>query len=328
MKMDLKRTTIILKRFGETLLLILIVVTSMGDCRPQLLTRNANLPQRLSSSGYSAKCRECSPAEEYRPICGSDSRTYANECELERINCEGFSVQRRHDGKCSASATTTQGRCSLQRADAEKKLKLINSETHSGDVVHVPQCQRDGTFNEVQCHSDTDYCWCVNPISGQLIPGSSTYRWRRPKCSSSSNQLHTRDANTRRGSMGKKRPVRQECRKSEQISFNQNLVKLIVNEYQSSSGNSRKAGAVTEAEPVEKRAVDWKFSVLDKNRNNWLEKKEVKSLKRMVRKMVKPSECAKAFTKNCDTDKNRKISQGEWIACLGGGMNSKLVSLI
>lgn len=45
--------------------------------------------------------------------------------------------------------------------------------------VYVPQCNRDGSFNQIQCHQATGYCWCVD------VKGIETPRTRTrgtPKC--------------------------------------------------------------------------------------------------------------------------------------------------
>ena len=75
----------------------------------------------------------------------------------------------------------------------------------------------------------------------------------------------------------------------------------------------------------EKRVVEWKFSELDTDQDNQLRKKEIRSLTRMVRKLVKPKSCARNFVKHCDLDQNRKIARNEWSVCLGVDLNSKSI---
>lgn len=67
----------------------------------------------------------------------------------------------------------------------------------------------------------------------------------------------------------------------------------------------------------EKRVAEWKFSQLDKNKDNKLRRKEVRALKRMVKKVIKPRSCAKTFISYCDFDQNKRIEPREWTSCLG-----------
>lgn len=72
-----------------------------------------------------------------------------------------------------------------------------------------------------------------------------------------------------------------------------------------------------------KRVAEWKFSELDKNKDNKLRRKEVRTLKRMVKKVIKPRACAKTFISYCDFDQNKRIEREEWTLCLGVDIDSK-----
>jgi len=74
---------------------------------------------------------------------------------------------------------------------------------------------------------------------------------------------------------------------------------------------------------LEKQVVEWKFSEYDKNSDNLLQINEVSSLKRLVKKFIKPRSCAKRFLKFCDPDKNKLIERQEWSLCLGVDINSE-----
>lgn len=76
---------------------------------------------------------------------------------------------------------------------------------------------------------------------------------------------------------------------------------------------------------LEKRVVLWKFSELDRNGDNKLRRREVRNLKRVVKKLIKPRACAKNFVKYCDLDQNKRIERREWTLCLGKDISSKYI---
>lgn len=63
------------------------------------------------------------------------------------------------------------------------------------------------------------------------------------------------------------------------------------------------------------RAVDWKFVALDVDSGGQLDRKELKTLRQLVNKLVKPRPCAKTFYGRCDTDTDASLSRQEWASC-------------
>lgn len=66
----------------------------------------------------------------------------------------------------------------------------------------------------------------------------------------------------------------------------------------------------------DKKVTEWKFSVLDSDKSGNLTKIEYKDLRKLVRKVVRPKRCARAFIRICDTDRNNVLSKTEWTKCL------------
>lgn len=73
----------------------------------------------------------------------------------------------------------------------------------------------------------------------------------------------------------------------------------------------------------DKQVVEWKFTQLDRDHDGTLKRKEVRSFKKLVKRMVKPRSCAKSFVKFCDLDQDKRIRKNEWSLCLGVDLNSK-----
>ncbi|XP_062904848.1 nidogen-2 isoform X5 [Mobula hypostoma] len=59
--------------------------------------------------------------------------------------------------------------CEQQRERIQTEMSL------RGPLVghHIPQCDEEGNFRPMQCHSSTGYCWCVYE-NGQEVPGTRT----------------------------------------------------------------------------------------------------------------------------------------------------------
>ncbi|KAL8619733.1 hypothetical protein ACOMHN_025819 [Nucella lapillus] len=257
---------------------------------------------------------DCSGAEAEQ-VCGTDGVTYASRCELQRAKqcdgkrgSQGARVKVRSKGPCPGD-NPVMSKCFQEREEARKVARR-----QSSDVL-IPSCNPDGTYSDVQCHNATRYCWCVTK-DGRHIPGTSVQE-RRPRCKG-------RRRKRKGGRNSKKKKKRKaSCTNKERQSFNSDLVAVFREEYDrmlsargpeavndaSSSGNDDEVS-------LEKRIVVWKFSQLDTNADDALSFKEIRSFRRMVKKLIKPRRCAKRFHRYCDKDNNRRIQKKEWTLCL------------
>lgn len=71
------------------------------------------------------------------------------------------------------------------------------------------------------------------------------------------------------------------------------------------------------------RVLSWKFVILDKDGDGFLDKAEYKELRRLARKAVRPKKCARTFARNCDLNRDSKLSRQEWGACLANDFTRK-----
>uniref|UniRef100_A0A4W3KF29 SPARC related modular calcium binding 1 n=1 Tax=Callorhinchus milii TaxID=7868 RepID=A0A4W3KF29_CALMI len=102
-----------------------------------------------------------------KPLCVSDGRTYESRCDYLRAKCRDSTLEITHRGRCKAQ-------------EQAKKPQ---------DPVFIPECNEDGSFSQVQCHTFTGYCWCVTP-DGKPVSGSSVKN-QRPVCSGTSQCKHS-----------------------------------------------------------------------------------------------------------------------------------------
>lgn len=264
------------------------------------------LPLRSSDSDGprlpEGRCRDCGGQPSVSTLCGTDGRTYYSQCELDRARCQGHLVQVKHEGACPESP-----RCVMQRRQAEEQLKL------GATGVFVPQCTADGAFVQVQCHSLTAYCWCVDP-QGKVISGSSVQH-RKPNCTNADRRNTFQRRASRRGQPKKG------CTNADRTQFNSNLIEIFQGEYKRLPIPPvvDPAGPIpwTLLDTADKRVIQWKFTELDVGEDGVLQRREVRDLRKMVRKNVEPRECAKTFVRYCDLDQDKRISRSEWSVCLG-----------
>lgn len=108
-------------------------------------------------------------------VCGTDNRTYQNQCQLKcqtsATNADSSGVEVKHRGRCLSNNNS----CHAQRT-----MALIQQRLTPGITI-VPECTENGLFKAIQCHQSTGYCWCVGSADGKPVPGSSV-RHRKPNC--------------------------------------------------------------------------------------------------------------------------------------------------
>ncbi|XP_060735101.1 SPARC-related modular calcium-binding protein 1 isoform X7 [Tachysurus vachellii] len=147
----------------------------------------------------------CSPTctkSQSKPVCGSDGRTYDTSCDLQRAKCKDRTLTLDHRGRCkgkiygridqsfilTAPTLVSEGKeleikdsgqtkCFVERSQALEQAKF------PPESIFIPECNEDGTFAQVQCHTLTGYCWCVT-TDGKPISGSSVQN-KTPVCSGS-----------------------------------------------------------------------------------------------------------------------------------------------
>ncbi|XP_077586767.1 SPARC-related modular calcium-binding protein 1 isoform X2 [Stigmatopora nigra] len=136
-----------------------------------------------------------------KPVCGSDGRSYDSACHLQRARCRDKTLTMAHRGRCSRGRNWTKveqsptsssvaedaaqteeapppppsSKCGVERGQAMEQAPRAQ------ESIFVPQCNHDGSFAPVQCHTLTGYCWCVT-ADGKPVSGSSVHN-RTPVCS-------------------------------------------------------------------------------------------------------------------------------------------------
>ncbi|XP_045700157.1 SPARC-related modular calcium-binding protein 2 isoform X1 [Phyllostomus hastatus] len=104
-----------------------------------------------------------------KPLCASDGRTFLSRCEFQRAKCKDPQLEIAYRGNCR----------DVSRCVAERKYTQEQARKELQQVF-IPECNEDGTYSQVQCHSYTGYCWCVTP-NGRPISGTAVAH-KTPRC--------------------------------------------------------------------------------------------------------------------------------------------------
>ncbi|XP_049884957.1 SPARC-related modular calcium-binding protein 1 isoform X3 [Pectinophora gossypiella] len=224
-----------------------------------------------------------------KAVCGSDGRTYPSRCDLMKAQCSGESV-----------AVARRGPCLEGQSSCLIALRYALNAHGGRRPAFVPRCRADGTYAPVQCAAAAG-CWCVTP-DGKTFP-DTTVRNGRPDCTRTG-KSHTRRRSSIRGQRNKR-----SCSRADRAQFNGNLIKIFSGELE----RTREAGG---AVPEPRAVAEWKFRELDRDRSGALQKSEYRGLRRLIKKVVKPKRCARAWARGCDGDADGEIARAEWVACL------------
>ncbi|XP_075990733.1 SPARC related modular calcium binding-like protein magu isoform X4 [Anticarsia gemmatalis] len=274
-----------------TRLFFLNIIYIIDGAAPDVKSSTSSIQSNESCNARVAAC-ETNAANARRAVCGTDGRTYPSRCQLMIAQCSGEPVAVARKGPC----VDGQSSCLIALRYA------LNAQSGMWSA-YVPRCRADGTYAAVQCASAgaAAGCWCVTP-DGKPLPDTSV-RNGRPDCTRTG-KSHTRRRSSVRGQRNKRT-----CTRTDRAQFNSNLIKIFTGEYE--RARSEAAG---NAEP--RTVADWKFRELDRDRSDALQKSEYRGLRRLIKKVVKPKRCARAWARGCDGDGDGDIAHEEWVACL------------
>lgn len=137
-------------------------------------------------------------------------------------------------------------------------------------IKFIPKCREDGSYAPIQC-LENNGCWCVNN-QGKLIQKTHT-KHGRPNCAGKGNQKRSSPASNNSA-------PRKKCSPNDRVAFNTALVNIFHTEHM----KSRSTHAAISLAPIgDHQVVEWKFKMLDLNKNNILEKNEYQGLKRIAK---------------------------------------------
>ncbi|XP_016148076.1 SPARC-related modular calcium-binding protein 1 isoform X4 [Sinocyclocheilus grahami] len=167
----------------------------MMMCLPPASAQKSNGPRWLIGDRESPCSPPCSRSHG-KPVCGSDGRNYDTNCDLERAKCKDHTLTLANRGRCKGKnwmrtdqplpaptlvsevkelTEAGQTKCRTERIQALEQAKRPQ------ESIFIPECNDDGTFAQVQCHTLTGYCWCVT-TDGKPVSGSSVQN-KTPVCS-------------------------------------------------------------------------------------------------------------------------------------------------
>ncbi|XP_077094467.1 SPARC-related modular calcium-binding protein 1 isoform X8 [Siphateles boraxobius] len=172
----------------------------MMMCLPPASAQKSSGPRWLIGERESP----CSPAcsrSHGKPVCGSDGRSYDTNCDLERAKCKDRTLTLAHRGRCKVSGknwaridqplpaptlvSEVKELTAMKEAGQTKcrteRIQALEQAKRPQESIFIPECNDDGTFAQVQCHTLTGYCWCVT-TDGKPVSGSSVQN-KTPVCS-------------------------------------------------------------------------------------------------------------------------------------------------
>ncbi|XP_071833243.1 SPARC-related modular calcium-binding protein 2-like isoform X2 [Apostichopus japonicus] len=263
-----------------------------------------SLPISPDSTNDPRCLKDCSNARQ-KTLCGTDDRTYSSNCELKRVKaCLGRKTKIKHKGPCVAELS----KCEIEKASAQEQMDASSSN------VYVAQCNDDGTYSAIQCHFSFGWCWCVND-EGKPLPRTAV-RHQRPTCDAEPADVVRPDQNV---VPTQAKAPKGGCDQAERRKFNENLRQTFRDDYERSvAGFDNSEGTDGQSADIERKAMERKFAEFDLNRDTFLQKKELATMRRLMRKLIKPKVCVKSFTEHCDLDYDEMIAESEWMFCLGG----------
>ncbi|XP_077094475.1 SPARC-related modular calcium-binding protein 1 isoform X15 [Siphateles boraxobius] len=247
----------------------------MMMCLPPASAQKSSGPRWLIGERESP----CSPAcsrSHGKPVCGSDGRSYDTNCDLERAKCKDRTLTLAHRGRCKVSGknwaridqplpaptlvSEVKELTAMKEAGQTKcrteRIQALEQAKRPQESIFIPECNDDGTFAQVQCHTLTGYCWCVT-TDGKPVSGSSVQN-KTPVCSGSVTDKPPGPPSSGRKDDGSKpTPTMETHVVPEEITAPTLWIKqLVYKENKQNSSNSRKPEKVPSCDQERQTAQD------------------------------------------------------------------------
>ncbi|XP_069936202.1 SPARC-related modular calcium-binding protein 2 isoform X4 [Cherax quadricarinatus] len=298
------------------------------------------------------KPKKC--AKKFPRFCDTDNNSILSEDEW--MACFSPESSSRHNGRnkcrngaCPATSTTVKRPKPSCERDRQAILEAASAGNNS---IPIPICQPNGKYKPIQCYRDICFCvdeWTGNSLDGTVVK-NGTPDCSRPLpharewigCTGETKTKFILDLkkfllNKVEGgdrSHSDTPNIATMHRHDEKCSSNLNGMTDLAETHHSTSQRSvlhnvtyatiifhpgsvqKRAGADSSTQSVEEFAATYHFRNLDKNDNQYLEKKEKKLAKNFLKSNPKLKKCGRKITNYCDVDRDSKVSLEEWIACV------------
>ncbi|XP_071526344.1 SPARC-related modular calcium-binding protein 2-like [Panulirus ornatus] len=208
----------------------------------------------------------------------------------------------------------------------------LEAERAGNNSIPILACQPNGRYEPVQCYKDL--CFCVDEWSGNSLDGTvsstqsveefaATYHFRNLD-RNNNNYLEKKKkrlakrflkSNPKLKQCGRKITKYCDADRDNRMSLEE-WVACVVFKQNDTDTPILKGFRASSTQSVEEFAATYHFRNLDRNNNNYLEKKKKRLAKRFLKSNPKLKQCGRKITKYCDADRDNRMSLEEWVACV------------
>ncbi|POI21599.1 hypothetical protein CIB84_014654, partial [Bambusicola thoracicus] len=111
----------------------------------------------------------------YRPAEDGHGCVYVNECTLNLCHPAAicYNTPGSFSCQCQPGYEGDGFQCTHAQSSTQRLTPCEHEQLYPRTPGHVPQCDEQGSYRPLQCHSGSGHCWCVDS-SGQEIAGTRT----------------------------------------------------------------------------------------------------------------------------------------------------------